>query len=145
VGGDGSAGVVLADLNQDGLLDLAVAGSHSNAVAVFLGTLDGGFVPSAFFANPIVASSLMGIAAGDANGDGFQDLVVATVLGGQDASLLATWSAALLRLSMPSGTEAPICHRGWPEHDVSTDKSSRWTECRPLCLAGEPLCSYSGR
>jgi hypothetical protein len=62
---------IAADLNGDGILDLA--GTGTNAVGVMLGNGDGTFRPRVNFA---VGGQAQDLAAGDFNGDGRIDLVV---------------------------------------------------------------------
>ena len=68
--------VVTGDFNGDGIPDLAIANYNSNNVAVLLGNGSGGFAaaPGSPFA---VGTNPRGLAAGDFNGDGIQDLAVA--------------------------------------------------------------------
>jgi hypothetical protein len=61
--------VAACDFNGDGKLDLVVANSSSNSVAVFLGNGDGSF-------QPVVNYSAGFAAVGDFNGDGKLDLAV---------------------------------------------------------------------
>jgi len=70
--GQGPYRVIAAQLTHSGNLDLAVADWLSNKVVVLLGRGDGTFQPSQTFSVP----RPLGIAAGDFNEDGNQDLVV---------------------------------------------------------------------
>ena len=92
--GDASTGLItpgavtLADLNNNGVLDLIVANSGSNNVLVYPGEGNGQFGPAlngghGFFTgtNPV------GITVADVNGDGRPDLIVANK-GSNDVSIL---------------------------------------------------------
>src|ERR1700730_2451364 len=71
--GTGPAGVVVADFNGDGKLDIAVANGGSGNVSILLNNGDGTFAPAMNFAagdNPSV------IAVADFNADGKLDLAV---------------------------------------------------------------------
>jgi hypothetical protein len=81
-GGTNPEGIVVADFNGDGKLDLAVSNIGNNTVDVFLN--DG----SGNFAAPIVTTvqitnGLGSLSVGDFNEDGKADLVVATISGPQ--------------------------------------------------------------
>ena len=65
-------GVVVADFNNDGQLDLASASSSSSSVSVLLGNADGTFQPAEHSATDSDPQSL---AVGDFNADGQPDLV----------------------------------------------------------------------
>lgn len=70
-----AGGVVAADFNHDGILDLAVATGTSNQVFLFLGKPDGSFISTTPFS--IFAQLATGpIAAADFNQDGNLDLVI---------------------------------------------------------------------
>jgi len=71
--GDGPRALALADLDGDGLLDVATANQHSGDVTVRLGLGDGTLGPAASFA---AGDDPHGLAAGDLDGDGALDLVV---------------------------------------------------------------------
>lgn len=68
----GSAGIVLADFNNDGKMDIAVE-AVANSVAVMLGKGDGTFGPPSYFLDGGASS----IVTSDFNGDGNLDLAAA--------------------------------------------------------------------
>ena len=84
VGGE-PAGLVLGDFNGDGRLDLAVVNSQDATLSVLLNNGNGTFGGPAPFVlqTPSKFSTLLGIAAGDFDGDGKLDLS----LSGLDAGL----------------------------------------------------------
>jgi hypothetical protein len=80
--GDTPYSVAAADLNGDGILDLATADFSDNDVSVLLGRGDGTFAPAQHFA---VGSGPLSVIAGDFNGDGVPDLAVANFHSGSNS------------------------------------------------------------
>ncbi len=72
--GQGPRGMVVADFNGDGNLDIATANNTDNTVSVRLGDGKGGFGAVKTYS---VGSGPQDIQAGDVNGDGKLDLVIA--------------------------------------------------------------------
>jgi VCBS repeat protein len=77
-----------ADLNGDGIPDVAVAGSNADQVQVFFGQTEGNFR-----AGPIVRLSqhISSITAADFNGDGIPDIAFGTTAEGSNPSGIQVW------------------------------------------------------
>ncbi len=71
----GPISVAAGDFNEDGNMDLAVAGYSTNTVSILLGNGSGGFTPSNFTAG--VGTSPTSFALADFNGDGHVDMAIA--------------------------------------------------------------------
>jgi ankyrin repeat protein len=82
--GHGLRCLILADINGDGLLDIATANSAADTVSVLLARPEGGFAPA--YQTPVGRKPRV-VAAADVNGDGKLDLVV-TNSGSDDVSVL---------------------------------------------------------
>ena len=72
-GGYGPGSLTIADLNADGVADLAVGKTQSGAIAILTGNGDGTFAAVMNFATATSQNS-GNIAAADFNGDGIPDL-----------------------------------------------------------------------
>lgn len=101
------AALAVADFNNDGHIDLAVADEGNNTVSVFLGNGDGTFQARADYA---VGNSPVFVAIGDFNGDGFSDLATANN-GATSATNTGNTVSILLNqtnsIGSPTGTFAP--------------------------------------
>ena len=74
--GSSPVGIVTADFNGDGKLDLAIANYYGNSVTILLGNGDGTFTPAT--GSPItVGINPIAVTSADFNSDGKVDLVVA--------------------------------------------------------------------
>lgn len=83
--------MAVADFNGDGVLDLAVANTVGNNIAVLLGNGSGEFTRSA--ASPVAdAGGPIALAAGDWNGDGIPDLAIAHLNGDSVSVMLGDGS-----------------------------------------------------
>jgi Bacterial type II and III secretion system protein/FG-GAP-like repeat len=99
--------ISIADFNDDGFLDLAIANSESNTVSIFLGNGNGTFTAAT---NPQVPAGTAptSIAVGDYNVDGLPDLAVADK-SDNAVSLLLNLGSGLFgpNYELPVGT-APV-------------------------------------
>jgi Leucine-rich repeat (LRR) protein len=68
--------VALADIDNDGDLDLLAVSSTSALVCVYLNGPLGQFAPTPTYSFPLPGAGLRDIQAADVNGDGFMDIVV---------------------------------------------------------------------
>ena len=98
--GGGPIGIVAADFNGDGKIDLALANEVDNTVSILLGNGDGMFKPQTTVA---VGMRPYSFASGDFNGDGKVDLVTLNIGDGTVTLLLNNGDGTLTRLDSPSG------------------------------------------
>src|SRR5580765_6690340 len=113
----GTRGIVVADFDGDGAVDLATANNTSQTVTIFLNrrATGGGFVRAHAYR---VSAGPFGIAAGDFNGDGRVDLAVAAADADQIELLMGLGDGAFTRKA-PIG--APGSPRGIAVADVNGD------------------------
>ncbi|HET9087826.1 MAG TPA: FG-GAP-like repeat-containing protein [Acidobacteriaceae bacterium] len=108
-------GIVTADLNRDGHLDLAVSDALNNQVHVLLGDGTGNFMETGAYA---VGTSPSGIVAADFNNDGNIDLATSNA-GSNNVSILAGSPTATFTLaSIQTAGTNPI---GISVTDVNSD------------------------
>lgn len=99
--GKGPVSAVVADLDGDGQLDLAVANRDSNDVSVLIGRGDGRFAAPVSYATGLAPRSIV---AADLNGDGKLDLVTANAASG-DLSVFVGQGAG--QFGTPTSYETP--------------------------------------
>ena len=76
-----SDGIAAADVNRDGILDLAIGASHPGGLGVFYGSPQGGFVPGPRY--KYGEGYTHGVTLEDLNGDGSPELISADYWGGK--------------------------------------------------------------
>jgi len=94
-----------ADLNGDGIPDLAVANSGSNTVSILLGNGDGTFTLKSTISPGNGPASL---AVGDFNGDGAADIAVGNVADSTVQVLLGNGDGTFSVLASNVGTVSPV-------------------------------------
>ncbi len=103
VGPQGAASIAVADFNNDGKLDLAVAVATSSNLVVCQGNGDGTFSVAS---TPAVGNNPTGLAAGDLNGDGKVDLVATNYTDGTVSVLLGNGDETFTNTATyPVGTQ----------------------------------------
>jgi uncharacterized protein (TIGR03437 family) len=103
--GDAPQGVVAADFNGDGRLDLAVVNYNSNNISVLLGDGRGAFSPAAGSPISVDSHRLVTVAVADFNRDGRADLVVGDLFGGVNVLLGNGTGAFTIAPGSPFATE----------------------------------------
>ncbi|HTM04444.1 MAG TPA: FG-GAP-like repeat-containing protein [Vicinamibacterales bacterium] len=134
--------IVAADLNRDGLVDIATAGTGPS-VAIYLNTGDGSFRPGE---NIPVGGGPFDMVAADLNRDGFLDLVIAnadldavTIIPGSSRGPQATRDLPLP--GNPRGIAvADVTRDGIPDILVTQYEANSWT-----LLAGDGAFGVASR
>jgi hypothetical protein len=99
--------IVTGDFNGDGNLDLAVANSGSNTLAILLGNGDGTFTVAA--SPPTTGNGPSAIAVGDFNGDGKADLAVTNSASNTVTILLSNGDGTFTAAASPATGNNPFC------------------------------------
>jgi len=103
--GNKPSGIVVADLNGDGILDLAVANESDDTVSVVLSRPNGSFVPKVDYN---VGAAPVALVSGDFNGDHIPDLAVVNSQDNTVSVLLGTGGGTFnSHVTYPTGT-SPI-------------------------------------
>jgi hypothetical protein len=98
--GNSPIGIIAADFNGDGKIDLAVANTNDNTVSILIGRGDGSFLPQTAIA---VDAAPLWLTSGDFNNDGKIDLITANLGGGTFSILLSNGDGTFARTDIPSG------------------------------------------
>jgi uncharacterized repeat protein (TIGR01451 family) len=115
--GNGPLAIVASDLNGDGNADLVVA-TNSGSLSVLLGIGNGTFGPATTVLSPAQSYSVFDVIAGDFNGDGFPDVVLASrynvyfFRGNGNGTLQAPVNISISNYSLASITSADIDNDG---------------------------------
>jgi hypothetical protein len=102
--GNYPVGIVAADFNGDGKIDLAVANDNDSTVSILLGNGDGTFQPQTLVSVGTEPTSLGG---GDFNGDGKLDLITSNVGAGTVTVLLTKGDGTFTRMDSSTGLSSP--------------------------------------
>lgn len=102
--GDYPVGIVAADFNGDGKVDLALVNEQDNTVSILLGNGDGTFQPQTLVA---VGTEPTSLAFGDFNNDHKTDLVASCVGSGVVSVLLSNGDGTFTRVDSSSGILSP--------------------------------------
>jgi uncharacterized protein (DUF2141 family) len=101
--GNYPVGIVAADFNGDGKLDLAVVNDYDSTVSLLLGNGDGTFKPQILIS---VGTEPNSLATADFNDDGKADLITSNASGTMSV-LLSTGDGSFARVDSPNGLLAP--------------------------------------
>jgi hypothetical protein len=94
--------VVIADVNGDGKKDIIVAHGGWSALGVYLQGTDGTLMPEELYSIPYASHyNPQGLAVGDINGDGFNDVVIADY----NHSLVVLYNSTSISVASPNGGE----------------------------------------
>lgn len=102
--GNYPVGIVAADLNGDGKIDLAIANDSDSTVSILLGNGDGTFQSQLLVS---VGAEPTSLGSGDFNGDGKLDLITSNVGSGTVTVLLSKGKGGFTRVDSPTGISSP--------------------------------------
>jgi hypothetical protein len=142
-----TTGIVLADFDLDGVLDVALTNVNSTSVSVLLGNhgASGGNGTFTSAGSSEVGSQPIAITSADFNGDGHPDLATATFASGQivvllsgctphtPPSLIGQWQARGVLVTQASGDQLSPCIAA----DDVGGTFVAWLDKRPA-VAGQP-------
>lgn len=116
-------GLTVADLNEDGILDIVSASRDSGTVSILLGNGAGGagdgtFAPAAHYP---AGGSCHSAAAGDFDGDGIPDLAVVNDQGFDDLRILTGQGAGGVGDGTFSAPGASLPLHEWPQKVIAVD------------------------
>jgi hypothetical protein len=102
--GNYPVGIVVADFNGDGKIDLAVVNDTDSTVSILFGNGDGTFQPQTLVS---VGPEPTSLGSGDFNGDGKVDLITSNVGAGTVTVLLNKGNGSFTRLDSSTGILPP--------------------------------------
>jgi hypothetical protein len=102
--GNFPVGIVAADFNGDGKIDLAVVNDYDSTVSILLGNGDGTFQSQTIVQ---VGTGPTSLGSGDFNGDGKVDLVTSNVGSATVSALLNEGNGSFTRVDSPSPLSGP--------------------------------------
>jgi trimeric autotransporter adhesin len=139
--------IAIADLNGDGVPDLAAANSGSSNVTILLGNGDGTFAAAA---GPAADTGSTSVTSADFNGDGNEDFVVANSRDSSATALLIETALAIATVNgiSPVGVGAHLVkaiYFGDVNYGGSTSADVSLTVVPPgLTLSGTPVSVVAG-
>jgi subtilase family serine protease len=127
--------VVLADINNDGNLDVVIANNHINQVSILYGTPSGSLSTTQF--TPTLINTATGpwqVAVADLNNDGFPDIVVNEAISKSVGVLLngTVWSTSFLNVAL----DGAAAEKETLSANYSGDSANLPSSAVPLTLAG---------
>ena len=126
-------GIVAADFNGDGKIDLAVVNENDNTVSILLGNGDGTFQIQSTVA---VGTGPVALSSGDFNGDGRVDLVTSNSGSGDITVLISNGNGTFNRTDLPAGGTPAGIVTGDFNNDGYTDIVAALSNTNAVILLG---------